>query len=690
MATEVEGLTIVMQASLKQFEQAFAKMRSMTVKELRTVERQAQHSATKIERSLSGIGAGIKGGLIGAIGGFGLDSIARTIKGLVDDIGKIADESARAGIDAETFQAFALTALDVGVEQEKITSLMQKFNLEIGEAATKGNDLSKILKLNGVSLTDANGKIRDTKSLFFDVVDLISNANSQQEAAVIAMAAFGKQAADALPFLQQGSKAIKDGEQAARAAGGVLSNELVAAADEFSDRWARTWALWKAQGARSILTIIDLLADIDESGGAEKTGQKFFEGFKSREQAIRRKQLKEERKELQKNIDFARKTDTGLPLLAGWVERLEEINLLLNVIGPKFEAIGRGTSDARAQVISRNPFDIQRGTIIPNKEADEEAKRRRLAAEKAERDADREQDRIDKMVDKAIKDHERLEDQYDKTFNSIEKQTAALDLETLSLGLTAEQAARLRIQEQLLNYVREAGIKLTPEIIADIDDVAAAYGRAVARNEQAVKQAKMIGEIQDDVKSSFKGFFSDISNGVTPIDALTSALGRLQDKLMDLALNSIFDQLVGTKGGGLGALLAGLFSGSSESGIGGALVKSGIYHRGGIAGYPSQTKMVPSSAFKDAPKFHMGGDVPAILQRGEKIIPRGGSWGQSPTNIIIQQMPGVNIEKKSSVQQNGQNTHTLIARAVNDHLASGRGNRVMMQQFNISPAKRRS
>lgn len=54
-------------------------------------------------------------------------------------------------------------------------------------------------------------------------------------------------------------------------------------------------------------------------------------------------------------------------------------------------------------------------------------------------------------------------------------------------------------------------------------------------------------------------------------------------------------------------------------------------HRGGIVGVDSQPRMVNPAWFHGAPRMHMGGlagdEVPVILQRGERVIPRGGSAG---------------------------------------------------------------
>ena len=71
-----------------------------------------------------------------------------------------------------------------------MVDLLKKFNVEVGEASTKANDLAKLFEANGVALRNQDGTLRSTKDLFYEITNLIANAKSQQEAAVIAQMAF--------------------------------------------------------------------------------------------------------------------------------------------------------------------------------------------------------------------------------------------------------------------------------------------------------------------------------------------------------------------------------------------------------------------------------------------------------------------------------------------------------------------
>lgn len=86
--------------------------------------------------------------------------------------------------------------------------------------------------------------------------------------------------------------------------------------------------------------------------------------------------------------------------------------------------------------------------------------------------------------------------------------------------------------------------------------------------------------------------------------------------------------------------LAGLL-GSALGGLGGGVLAS-VLHQGGPVGGPGPMRAVPALAFAGAPRMHGGGwigpdEVPAILQRGERVLSRreAKGWGAAPVTITI-------------------------------------------------------
>jgi hypothetical protein len=97
-----------------------------------------------------------------------------------------------------------------------------------------------------------------------------------------------------------------------------------------------------------------------------------------------------------------------------------------------------------------------------------------------------------------------------------------------------------------------------------------------------------------------------------------------------------------------------------------------ILHAGGVVGAPGPGRMVPALVFANAPRMHSGGfaglrpdEVPAILQRGERVLSRRevAGFGQGQSSV-----PAVNVtiiaRDADSFRQSRTQVAADIARAV--------------------------
>ncbi|WP_242217966.1 phage tail length tape measure family protein [Shinella zoogloeoides] len=195
-------------------------------------------------------------------------------------------------------------------------------------------------------------------------------------------------------------------------------------------------------------------------------------------------------------------------------------------------------------------------------------------------------------------------------------------------GYAVEKA---RIEQQLLSEAQKAGLEITPQLREQISGLAENTAKAASANERLKESQRKVAEAAKEFNSLGKealgGFISDLRNGVSAADALKNALNRVLDKLIDIGLNSLFSGIGG--GGGL---------------LGGAIIP-GILHSGGVAGSDGygHRRAVSPSTFAGAKRYHTGGvaglqpgEVPAILQRGEVVLPRGTkAAGQQGIHVTV-------------------------------------------------------
>jgi Prophage tail length tape measure protein. len=201
---------------------------------------------------------------------------------------------------------------------------------------------------------------------------------------------------------------------------------------------------------------------------------------------------------------------------------------------------------------------------------------------------------------------------------AVAKLIEQLEFEHSLIGMTDQE-------REVANALRRAGAAATDEQRAKIEQlVEATYAEreALKANQEAMRELQAIG------KEVLGGIVSDLRAGKSGADILANALDRVIDKLASSAIDSLFS---GFGTGGRGGLLGGFLI-------------PGILHSGGVAGRDGygHGRSVSPGVFTGARRYHSGGvaglqpgEVPAILQRGEVVLPRGTKMGKQWVHVTV-------------------------------------------------------
>jgi hypothetical protein len=136
----------------------------------------------------------------------------------------------------------------------------------------------------------------------------------------------------------------------------------------------------------------------------------------------------------------------------------------------------------------------------------------------------------------------------------------------------------------------------------------------------------------------------------------------------------------GGGGGGQSAVTSGYDSAATYN--------SEYLHAGGVVGYGGPKVRVPAALFRNAPRLHgglMSDEYPAILQRGERVYPRGGG---PVTNItIISDNGGEVATSRSKNETGGEDIVVKFEQKIAGNVASGRGPlfQVLRSTFGTAP-----
>ena len=135
--------------------------------------------------------------------------------------------SVQTGISTENLQKYNAVAELVDVSTETMTKSMAKNIKSMTSASSGTGAMAEAYSKLGVSVTNADGTLRDSETVYWETIDALKNITDETERDSVAMEILGKSAQELNPLIAQGSEGIKEmGEQAVKM-GAVLSEDAL-------------------------------------------------------------------------------------------------------------------------------------------------------------------------------------------------------------------------------------------------------------------------------------------------------------------------------------------------------------------------------------------------------------------------------------------------------------------------------
>lgn len=240
-------------------------------------------------------------------------------------------------------------------------------------------------------------------------------------------------------------------------------------------------------------------------------------------------------------------------------------------------------------------------------------------------------DRFTSLFDpgKAAKEAaEEAEKAAEKAAAAAKKQQDSIDDVAESLRFQMDQLGRTAREQEIYNALNQAGVDINS---AAGREIASAAG-ALYDQQKAIEALEEQMESARDLAGDFLGTFAHgLLEGKDAADALGDALDNLASRLLDMGLDQLLAGIFGAFGGGG---LTGLL-GFPQASVNAAT----LFHSGGTVGSTMGPKRIVHPAyFDDAPRLHSGlasDEMFAILQKGERVIPRGGDAGSGNSIVNI-------------------------------------------------------
>lgn len=267
---QLEGQYAALQAGTDQTAQktrslgeAFREMSAKAAEHLQAVGKKLQDAGKSIEEfgnklaPVSGAAAAIGTALLK----MGYDAATGA-----DDLNTLAKQT---GISTAELQKMQYASDLIDVSLNDITGALKKMKPKMSENNQTFKDL-------GVSVTDADGNLRDATDVFYDTVEALSKIENETEKDQIAMELFGKGADSLAGIIDDGGQALKEYGEQAEELGVILDQDTLNALNEANDVIDQTKAQVKGTMAVIGSQVVPVLMPLLQKGAelVAKIGEK--------------------------------------------------------------------------------------------------------------------------------------------------------------------------------------------------------------------------------------------------------------------------------------------------------------------------------------------------------------------------------------------------------------------------------
>ena len=153
------------------------------------------------------------------------------------EVDEYITESAVTGVSTDMLQAWDYAAPLIDTDAETIKGAMVKITKAMADAKEGSAEAAAKFEDLGVSVLDANGSLRKSEDVFYDVVDALGEMGPGAERDAAAMDLMGKSAQELNPLINAGSSALKEYGEEAQSVGYILSRDQVAALGAVDDAY---------------------------------------------------------------------------------------------------------------------------------------------------------------------------------------------------------------------------------------------------------------------------------------------------------------------------------------------------------------------------------------------------------------------------------------------------------------------
>lgn len=217
----------------------------------------------------------------------GVKALGNAIRGvfsMMGDAAGAADEiltlSTQTGLSTDQIQKFQYASELIDVPLETLTGSLSKLTKQMASAQGGTGEAADTFAELGVSVTNADGSLRDNEDVFNDTIAALGKIDNETERDAQAMKIFGKSAQELNPLILGGADALQKYGEEAEAAGLILSEgELsdLGTVDDNINRLTQSIDMAKSKLVSSFAEPVSEALNV-AVGSVQRLSQAFAEG----------------------------------------------------------------------------------------------------------------------------------------------------------------------------------------------------------------------------------------------------------------------------------------------------------------------------------------------------------------------------------------------------------------------------
>ena len=598
------------------------------------------------------------------------------------EINDVGEASQRLNMTTQSLSRLQYAARITGMQTQEMNHYLEFLQRKLGEAALGSNATEAAFTKMGLSATKlANIPMDQALSA---IARGLASVNSSAERAAIATQLFGRDSGQMVDLLDKGGATLAKLAAEAEKYGAVIRPDQVITAKEYAESVNRVTEAFSSLGrniAEGLFPVLEktlkLLNDI-------VVGANFVTSGKWAEDLVRGGEINAVDAQIAA-LEFRLKQGEGRPAI-GWpimgggvpaipgvseqerkniIREIEQLRLYRQKLREPYTGqatVGLRAQDTAAAMDLRAQADkgawLEAMTLEEDRPAMEAAQQARARAlgdwftslEMADQAAVAEYGQrtrgralYDWLAGMEIAEQEQIARYQAQTNEAIDRTVSSMEREARTLEMVEAGMARTREKAELILDLRKA----YPNDPARQEEALAQYRRAAANAEglrnlhqqpgqppgeqvrevrdlraelERFSQIERLVYLAEDLGRSFAQAFEDMIMGARSAGQAIEGLTREITALV--VRYSITEPIAKWISGSLGQA----FGVGQYMRPGGGVVLAEQRHRGGMVGYGGDMALAPAAAFANARRYHFGlgaDEFPAILQRGELVLPKG-------------------------------------------------------------------